>query len=862
MSSKLEKLNLSSDELDRFKKAMEDPQFRSLLQEYTEEISNPANRAEHERYLAEVEERARRGEAEPDDYAAATMIPKGTKLIHPTPVFCMKVVVPKTAPRRKDLPSNTGTGREKIFVNLCTCYAMDDVTTQKVSGDDKKGGKNPPKAGEQFSLPYLLTGPRDTKDTRGQDATVYDFIFSESTWEQYKMHMRVVSMFQDMAIEAIEEKEGLTKDSINKSDIIILKNTTFKGSKPPPRLFKVSEEKEKEMKARDEKEKKTATSVPPTSAGDKKSITPASNDSSPALKEVSSVRKETPKLDPRAVPSHTITHRGYYSMTDQMKLSRDEDFLAALIQGRPKELIVKIQLPLIDKISEVNLDQSAQQILLTSIQYYFLLPLPYPVQPDQGQAKWNSKLKQLVVTMLVDQPSVEEIERYKSQRAQFDQVRADRDEASKKEKLAEEEREKAEEEQRRIHKEQEEQAERERAAAAAAAAEKLQKKATPDQPTRISIDEAKSAESPVALKTPSPPSAQPHHSVLKTSRLTSPHHSPAVGPTEEKHVRFSFSDAELESGISERDGPLGPKPVGKLLVEEIQVHSSNKKGHKKKHIPGTEGPEAWTGVGKEPSKEIAAYFPPIAVESPTQAQANSHHSHGKKNNKSSGANGTGVAWPNYTYSQSPATVVLVIKVAGIKKDSVKMSVSESSAPSSPGGSASNYSTRSIVDLSFVSSSAPSKPYRLYLPLAYPILKASYDVNAKNMLLNLSKAQAPLGEKQEWSSLLDYSILGDFDADGTPLSSPAASPITTMPNMDELSLGPTQHQEKAAVQVEANETAPPASTPAPALTMKPIELAQVASLLNPFVAIQTNPSTSAAMTTARSLPSNELLFQLD
>lgn len=70
------KLDMSKQELKYFTKAMEQPEFRSILNDYVKEISDPGNQKEYETYLRQLEEQ---GE-----------LPVGTKLIKPRALFCIK----------------------------------------------------------------------------------------------------------------------------------------------------------------------------------------------------------------------------------------------------------------------------------------------------------------------------------------------------------------------------------------------------------------------------------------------------------------------------------------------------------------------------------------------------------------------------------------------------------------------------------------------------------------------------------------------------------------------------------------------------------------------------------------------------
>ena len=55
LKSKFEELNLTKDELQRLNEAMKKEEFRKLLVEYAEEISDPKNRELYEREITQLE---------------------------------------------------------------------------------------------------------------------------------------------------------------------------------------------------------------------------------------------------------------------------------------------------------------------------------------------------------------------------------------------------------------------------------------------------------------------------------------------------------------------------------------------------------------------------------------------------------------------------------------------------------------------------------------------------------------------------------------------------------------------------------------------------------------------------------------
>lgn len=360
--------------------------------------------------------------------------------------------------------------------------------------------------------------------------------------------------------------------------------------------------------------------------------------------------------------------------------------------------------------------------------------------------------------------------------------------------------------------------------------------------------------------------------------------------------------------MPERDGPHGPKPVGLLSDHAIaEPPKPQGKGHRKKHVPGSDGPASWKGIGVEPSKSIRAAFPPEAVgpasppSLPTSPRVgpNSSPRVGPASSPRHGpaaAPGAAAAaasqrlWPAYTYNQSAVSVVLVIKIKSIAADSVKLLLEDGPGPIGADGTAGAPSTR--ADLYF-STTTPRRHYRLFLPLSHAIniAKSNHTCTAANLIVNLMKlpaapatdgadaAAVAAAAKNEWQQLLDYSVLGEFDAEGTPMSSPASAPVqggaAAGGGLEELTLGTTAQaheaelaaaalvQEVEGLTLEPSSGASAPATPAPVVALQPLPtLATGAStMLNPLVAAAATTAAAAAPP-AFTAPSNSLLFQLD
>lgn len=75
----------------------------------------------------------------------------------------------------------------------------------------------------------------------------------------------------------------------------------------------------------------------------------------------------------------------------------------------PKKLIINIDLPLLKTASDASLDVQQRFLSLKSekpAKYLLELPLPYCVNADKGNAKFDSKYKKLVITLPVIRPVV------------------------------------------------------------------------------------------------------------------------------------------------------------------------------------------------------------------------------------------------------------------------------------------------------------------------------------------------------------------------------------------------------------------------------------------------------------------------
>lgn len=123
--------------------------------------------------------------------------------------------------------------------------------------------------------------------------------------------------------------------------------------------------------------------------------------------------KQEELIDERYVtPKFSIKHQSDVEMEDFL-LSRDAKMYAAM----PKKLVITIDLPLLKSADDAKLDIHEQSLTLKSekpAKYLLELPLSYPVDSDNGNAKFDTKYKKLIVTLPIIRPSISMESTYKA----------------------------------------------------------------------------------------------------------------------------------------------------------------------------------------------------------------------------------------------------------------------------------------------------------------------------------------------------------------------------------------------------------------------------------------------------------------
>ncbi|POM66050.1 Hypothetical protein PHPALM_18149 [Phytophthora palmivora] len=392
---------VTPQEQQKFLSAMKDPEFRSLLNEYMQEISDPRNRAETEQYLTQLENEQK--------------VPTDKQLVKPKPGFVVKTKWEST---------------QKVFVNVCSSDKMQPPSSTRVMTGQQ---------GTSWNLPYSLGPERLESDKGGSGVPTFDVCFHPRVVEfamartDYR-HM-VISTCLD-AVEPILRKSRRKPNAVLVRNYHILKGVFYKSGDPVTMCLR---------KEQEDPEPKKAQSTPNVQAtsknsadkftvlSDKENTPPAqviqplkntandsvvnqlthveTEESSTLMKEVSSIKLDSKqKLEnpQQKKMEHQLIYRGRFELLHHMQADPSKNVPED--RYRPKELVVEVSFPLSSSAKGLDLEVSERMLRLSADRtvpgnYEPLnLVLPFPVIENKGSAKFDRKNHKLVVTLPVQPP--------------------------------------------------------------------------------------------------------------------------------------------------------------------------------------------------------------------------------------------------------------------------------------------------------------------------------------------------------------------------------------------------------------------------------------------------------------------------
>lgn len=405
---------ISPEEQQKFLSAMKDPEFRSLLNDYMHEISDPKHRAETEQYLSQLESEQR--------------VPEDKELVKPLPGFVVKT---KWSDGSKD---------SKVFINVCSSGKLQPPSSTRVapsSANDRKGGTS-------WHLPYSVGPERMESDKGGAPVVTFDVCFHTRTLElakvQREFHEMVVKIGLDAVESLLRESRRVPRGDLSRK-FHVLKGVGYKSGEPVTMCLRKPSSSSDASKSAGGKQKATKTNASVARSNQKSSepsskqkasppivdnqkdvidvVVPDSHasggtasanlletkgDAEPLLREVATTKTASvnePKRDRKL--RFQMIYRGKFELMHHMQAEHDN--VVPADRNRPKELVIEVEFPLATSAKGINLDVSETVVRVSTELYDPLsIPLPFPVVEAKGSAKFDKKQRKLVVTLPVQPP--------------------------------------------------------------------------------------------------------------------------------------------------------------------------------------------------------------------------------------------------------------------------------------------------------------------------------------------------------------------------------------------------------------------------------------------------------------------------
>uniref|UniRef100_A0A3Q3A1K1 Protein kintoun n=2 Tax=Kryptolebias marmoratus TaxID=37003 RepID=A0A3Q3A1K1_KRYMA len=313
--------------------------------DYAREMSDPENRKKYEEEIKLLEQE--RGNS--------------VDFIHPTPF--------------RVLETSAG-GEQRCFINICGNEKIGKPEFKRAVSEDGRRG-------QRWSLPLSLSPGRQNTNPKGNRYVIYDVIFHPDTLHMAAKNKTFMDMVDNTAADEIQKAFKVILDKSNMRKI----KTKYKGALQPCVIRKPIPG--YEAKERPEQPDPLAFPFPDVPQ-------PQTRPPEPPLTANSSFQKAKEPTK----PNYTVKYRSVVDLQD-FRCSRD-----SAPSPRPKEIVITVDLPLLKSVGDTSLEVKEKILLLESKQpaYRLELPLAYPVDEDNGKAKFNRQSRQLAITLPVRPP--------------------------------------------------------------------------------------------------------------------------------------------------------------------------------------------------------------------------------------------------------------------------------------------------------------------------------------------------------------------------------------------------------------------------------------------------------------------------
>jgi len=379
----LKNLDLTPDEVGKFQKAFKDPEFMKLFADYAKEISDPAAKAETDQYLRQVEAEGRTKE----------VYGKDVELITAEAGFVVKT-------KKKE-------NNEKVFINICKAEKIKVASSQTVTHEGQRG--------KTWDVPFSLSALRKEKDNKGVECDTHDFVIATGTYRMVETNAQFRKFICETAIENVEKQrygkyvEKQRTEIFNLDRAFTVPKIPFKGPKTGPSVLAVKNKNVAEnsvdpkaagaeeenhgghikpqsapssfngLNIPDQKEqdKKLREATVEVAAKEKENEKDRASDFKFAFKGKKAPEPEVGECEPK----YEVVHRGVMDLQEAWEGSADNR--VKFQNTVPKALVVRVMLPRLASIANVDLDVSSTRVLLVKPHFYRLdLTLPHKVKSN------------------------------------------------------------------------------------------------------------------------------------------------------------------------------------------------------------------------------------------------------------------------------------------------------------------------------------------------------------------------------------------------------------------------------------------------------------------------------------------------
>lgn len=351
---------LTRTDIEAIQEAMKSKKFREMLADYCDEVRDPANQALYQKEMTQLEKE--RG------YDITFINPKGGYVI-----------------------KTSVAGDRKAFINICS---NENIGKPSHSVESVNGQK-----GMNWQIPYSLIPPREDYDNKKQRCVIYDVVFHPDTLRMAEVNERFREIVNKTAFDGLQSTYKIHLDINN----CRFPKSFYKGMTTSAVVRK--EDPNFKPPTEDESEKLSPEVIeklyPQHNYTNHKEPQESSEIKTATKKRAGFEKKEfSHSLDEGyTIPKYVIKQQKNIDLQDYT-FHKDSKQYSAI----PSQLVVEINLPLIssttDCILDVN-DKSLSLVVEKPAKYKLNLSLPYPVDDNCGNAKFDKTKHMLIVTLPV-----------------------------------------------------------------------------------------------------------------------------------------------------------------------------------------------------------------------------------------------------------------------------------------------------------------------------------------------------------------------------------------------------------------------------------------------------------------------------